>query len=323
MGYNVQTGKPKGTIPSMIWPTLRPFLCSMVCLGIFVVGSGQFPLLDPNDPQNTTPVLINDEMLAKPFYLRFGYAWLALFFVRYKYYFAWINAEGAQNVWYAGFEGFHQETGEPLGWEVSNNIDVVAFETAPNLKTLSAAWNKKTANWLSKYVYIRTGGSLATTYGMSAFWHGFYPGYYLFFLSIPIMAQCERIGRKKNIPLLCRSRDRQARSEMEFVRSNVYHRDVDLCGILSPILPTVSIRLEHQMLAIILLFGTYRVYCLLWYCEHLPDTTQKKKRKPRKRRNTQHMNLIIQLIARACKRYGSDQSNFIARKNRKRDLNNV
>lgn len=198
--YNAQTGKPKGTIPSMIWPTLRPFLCSMVCLGIFVVGSGQFPLLDPNDPQNTTPVLINDEMLAKPFYLRFGYAWLALFFVRYKYYFAWINAEGAQNVWYAGFEGFHQETGEPLGWEVSNNIDVVAFETAPNLKTLSAAWNKKTANWLSKYVYIRTGGSLAATYGMSAFWHGFYPGYYLFFLSIPIMAQCERIGRKKISP---------------------------------------------------------------------------------------------------------------------------
>merc|ERR1711865_26730 len=61
-------------------------------------------------------------------------------------------------------------------------------------------WDKKTANWLSKYVYIRTGGSLAATYGMSAFWHGFYPGYYLFFLSIPIMAQCERIGRKKISP---------------------------------------------------------------------------------------------------------------------------
>lgn len=199
--YDTKTGKPKGKIPSMVWPTLKPFLCSMVCLGIFVVGNGYFPLLDPSDPQHATPVLINDDMLAKPFYLRYGYAWLALFFVRYKYYFAWINAEGANNVWYAGFEGFDTKTGEPLGWEVSNNIDVVAFETAPNLKTLSAAWNKKTANWLSKYVYIRTGGSLAATYGMSAFWHGFYPGYYLFFLSVPVMAQCERIGRKKISPL--------------------------------------------------------------------------------------------------------------------------
>eukprot|EP00970_Alexandrium_tamarense_P019938 scaffold14643_cov1538-Alexandrium_tamarense.AAC.1 len=110
-----------------------------------------------------------------------------------------MNAEGASNIWYAGFEGF-DASGNPKGWEVSNNIDVIQFETAPNLKTLSAAWNKKTANWLAKYVYIRTGGSLFATYGMSAFWHGFYPGYYLFFMSVPMMAFCERIGRKKLTP---------------------------------------------------------------------------------------------------------------------------
>lgn len=194
-----KSGKPKGKIPSQVWPTLRPLLGSLLCLGVFVVGNGMYPLLDPTDPQHATPVVSTEEMLAKPMYERFAYSWLALFFIRFKYYFAWMNAEGANNIWYAGFEGF-DEKGEPKGWEVSNNVDVIQFETAPNLKTLSAAWNKKTANWLAKYVYIRTGGSLAATYGMSAFWHGFYPGYYIFFMSVPIIAFCERIGRKKLTP---------------------------------------------------------------------------------------------------------------------------
>jgi hypothetical protein len=171
----------------------------LLCLGIFVVGNGKFPLLDPTDPQHAIPVLISEAMLAKPMVERYAYSWLALFFIRFKYYFAWMNAEGANNIWYAGFEGF-DNNGKPKGWEVSNNIDVIQFETAPNLKTLSAAWNKKTANWLAKYVYIRTGGSLFATYGMSAFWHGFYPGYYLFFMSVPLIAFCERLGRAKLTP---------------------------------------------------------------------------------------------------------------------------
>lgn len=158
-----------------------------------------FPLLNPSDPQNADPILLGEEMMAKPVYRRYAYSWLALFFIRFKYYFAWMNAEGANNIWYAGFEGFDAK-GEPKGWQISNNIDVIRFETAPNLKTLTAAWNKKTANWLAKYVYIRTGGSLFATYGMSAFWHGFYPGYYIFFLSVPIISFCERLGRKKLTP---------------------------------------------------------------------------------------------------------------------------
>ena len=191
-----QNGKPKGKIPSNVWPTLKPFLTSLLCMGVFVVGSGMFPLLDPADPQNALPVILTPAFLEQPWFKRYAYTWVSLFFVREKYYFAWKNAEGANNIWYAGFEGF-DANGEALGWENSNNVDIVDFETAPSLKVLSAAWNKKTANWLSRYVYIRTGGSLAATYGMSAFWHGFYPGYYFFFLSVPLLTFCERIGKKK------------------------------------------------------------------------------------------------------------------------------
>ena len=70
--------------------------------------------------------------------------------------------------------------------KTSHNMDIVTFETAPDTSIMSRSWNKKTLAWLSKYVYMRNGGSLGAIYSTSAFWHGFYPGYYIFFLSVPL-----------------------------------------------------------------------------------------------------------------------------------------
>jgi len=195
-GTNVLGGTKK---PSNIIPTLKPFVISLLCMVVFVVGNGMFPLLDTTDPQNNTPVVLTEEFLAKPFTHRIAYTWLCIFFIRNKYYFGWKNAEGACNIWYAGFEGF-DENGKEKGWDNSNNMDIIGFEFATNLKNFSGAWNKKTSNWLARYVYFRTNGSLIATYALSAFWHGFYPGYYLFFLCVPFATICERLGRKKLTP---------------------------------------------------------------------------------------------------------------------------
>jgi len=197
--YN-KDGTLKHKVPSSFMSTLKPFVVSLLAMAWFVVGNGMVPLLDPTDPQRNTPPVLLPEMLAKPFYYRYAYTWIALMFVRGKYYFAWKNAEGANNIWHAGFDGFDEKTGSKKGWTNASNMDIFDFEFAHNIKTFSAAWNKKTAHWLAHYVYMRTGGSLAATYGMSAFWHGFYPGYYMFFLSIPIATACERIGKKKLSP---------------------------------------------------------------------------------------------------------------------------
>lgn len=86
------------------------------------------------------------------------------------------------------------------GWDNCCNISIFTFETASNIQTLSKDWNKKTSLWLTRYVYMRTGGSLIAVYGMSAFWHGFYPGYYMFFMSVPLLTLVERLGRKKISP---------------------------------------------------------------------------------------------------------------------------
>mmetsp|Transcript_41742 Transcript_41742/g.97752 ORF Transcript_41742/g.97752 Transcript_41742/m.97752 type:complete len:348 (+) Transcript_41742:695-1738(+) len=200
-----KNGKAKGKIPSNIMPTIIPFLCSLLNLGLFIIGNGYFPVLDPTDPQKNTPAFLSEKVLAYPWPMRYAYCWIALAFIRQKYYFAWKNAEGANNIWYAGFEGF-DEKGVAKGWDIASNMHIFGFEFATCLKDLSAAWNKKTANWLGRYVYTRTGGSLIATYGLSAFWHGFYPGYYMFFLTVPLITACERLGRKKISPRFVESK---------------------------------------------------------------------------------------------------------------------
>ena len=54
-----------------------------------------------------------------------------------------------------------------------------------------------TQKWLQRYVYQRTNDSVVATYFVSAFWHGFYPGYYLFFFSVASFTDMMRSWQKK------------------------------------------------------------------------------------------------------------------------------
>ena len=80
--------------------------------GVFLKLSAKFPVLDPTDPQNNTPYILTEEFFQNSFYTCFFHAWVGLFAVRQKYYFGWKNAEGAQNIWHAGFEGYDNKGNE-------------------------------------------------------------------------------------------------------------------------------------------------------------------------------------------------------------------
>lgn len=67
------------------------------------------------------------------------------------------------------------------------------------------AWNISVHMWLKYYVYLRLikrdkkGIQLVpiiSTFIVSAIWHGFYPGYYLFFLASGIMDYIFKLGSK-------------------------------------------------------------------------------------------------------------------------------
>ena len=59
-------------------------------------------------------------------------------------------------------------------------------------------WNIATSNWLRRCVYERVPPSMATvaSFTMSAVWHGFYPGYYLTFISCALWNETAKVLRR-------------------------------------------------------------------------------------------------------------------------------
>ncbi|CAM9814250.1 unnamed protein product, partial [Ectocarpus sp. 12 AP-2014] len=183
-------GKPH-PMPSNWAAALSKFGSGMLCLTLFQVGSGYFPLTG----------MRSSEVAGMPIPKRIMNAWITLFFVRMKYFFAWKTADGASVLGGFGFQGYGPD-GQVAGWDGVSNIDIMTFETSCNVATNTRAWNKRTQGWLERYVYMRTGNSLTATYFVSAFWHGFYPGYYLFFMSLPMITTAARAGKKKISPYM-------------------------------------------------------------------------------------------------------------------------
>ncbi|PWY83029.1 MBOAT family protein [Aspergillus heteromorphus CBS 117.55] len=108
---------------------------------------------------------------------------------RMKYYGVWALTEGACILSGMGYNGFDPTSGKVF-WNRLENVDPWSLETAQNSHAYLGSWNKNTNHWLRNYVYLRVTpkgkkpgfrASLAT-FGTSAFWHGFYPGYYLTFV---------------------------------------------------------------------------------------------------------------------------------------------
>lgn len=111
------------------------------------------------------------------------------FTTRTKYYGVWSLAEGACILSGLGYNGFDPKSGKVF-WNRLENIDPWSLETAQNSYGYLGSWNKNTNHWLRNYIYLRVTprgkkpgfrASLAT-FTTSAFWHGFYPGYYLTFI---------------------------------------------------------------------------------------------------------------------------------------------
>lgn len=111
------------------------------------------------------------------------------FTTRLKYYGVWSLTEGACILSGMGYNGFDPKTGKVF-WDRLENVNPWTIETAQNTYSYLGGWNKNTNHWLKNYVYLRVTpkgkkpgfrASLAT-FATSAFWHGFYPGYYLTFI---------------------------------------------------------------------------------------------------------------------------------------------
>mmetsp|Transcript_42040 Transcript_42040/g.164673 ORF Transcript_42040/g.164673 Transcript_42040/m.164673 type:complete len:254 (-) Transcript_42040:1207-1968(-) len=147
-------------------------------------------------------LLSDDKFLASGNVLtRFGIQLIAVTGFRMKFYSAWKFVEGAMIFSGIGFNGVNYESGEAK-WDRLEVIDVPGVDFAQSLRQSVAAWNKTTSLWLRKYIYERVPSpvNLYFTFFVSALWHGFYPGYYMVFMSMAVATAVHRKIRRNVRP---------------------------------------------------------------------------------------------------------------------------
>jgi lysophospholipid acyltransferase len=134
-------------------------------------------------------LLTGDEYMTYGFAHRVFILHMLGFTSRTKYYGVWALTEGACILSGMGYNGVDPVTGK-VSWDRLRNVSPWGVETAQNTRAYLGSWNINTNNWLRNYVYLRVTprgkkpgfrASMAT-FVTSAFWHGFYPGYYLTFV---------------------------------------------------------------------------------------------------------------------------------------------
>jgi lysophospholipid acyltransferase len=150
-------------------------------------------------------VLLEDGYMKHTFVRRLLVMYLVGFTARAKYYGVWMMAEGSCILAGLGYNGVDPTTGR-VSWDRLKNISPKEVELAQNCRGYLAGWNINTNKWLRNYIYLRVTpkgkkpgfrASLAT-FTTSAFWHGFYPGYYLAF----VLASFIQTVAKSKSPLL-------------------------------------------------------------------------------------------------------------------------
>eukprot|EP01111_Echinosteliopsis_oligospora_P010534 TRINITY_DN3300_c0_g1_i1.p1 TRINITY_DN3300_c0_g1~~TRINITY_DN3300_c0_g1_i1.p1 ORF type:complete len:506 (-),score=121.04 TRINITY_DN3300_c0_g1_i1:13-1530(-) len=182
----------KGKIPS----TIEPFLwCLAKAFGVlpFVVLSGMY----------TPREMLTPEWNTLPLWYKLGKMHILASLCRFKYYFAWSMSETACVASGMSFNGVDKEG--KAKWDRCTNVIITKIEFGQNIRDFSTYWNIYTSAWLKNYVYTRIKHKnpmvpTLATYLTSAFWHGFYPGYYFFFMGIGFLTEAAREARRKLRP---------------------------------------------------------------------------------------------------------------------------
>ncbi len=156
----------------------------------------------------TTPGFLNHS-----FGYRLAYLVLATELSFEHYYFGWSNAEGACTVAGLSYNGRDSATGKVL-WDRVDMVWLWTMRTAQNGAVVGRAWNVLGARWLRNTVYTRLCGKKSSTarrnaaqfatFLVSAFWHGFYAGFYLSFASFAYLNIASQMSTRYLRPIFIR-----------------------------------------------------------------------------------------------------------------------
>ncbi|KAJ2021800.1 Lysophospholipid acyltransferase [Coemansia sp. IMI 209128] len=139
---------------------------------------------------------------------------------RAAYYTAWKMSEGACVLAGLGFDGFDESDGSARWMDISN-VHIGSVELGTSIRELIDGWNIGTNTWLRHHVYLRimsstqsakhvsqssSAAATAMTFMVSAWWHGFYPGYYLTFVIAAFVSSAARTLRRNLNPLVAQTK---------------------------------------------------------------------------------------------------------------------
>ncbi|KAF3925581.1 hypothetical protein ABW21_db0204166 [Orbilia brochopaga] len=176
--------RKKRRIPRSGRKATRKAVTGLLWIGLFVKASVWW----------NVEFALSDDFLKYNIFRRIWYVYWMMLTVRLKYYGIWTLTEGACILAGLGYNGLDEN--KRIRWDRVRNVDPWAIETAPNSKALLEAWNQNTNKWLKNYVYLRVTPkgkkpgfrSSMATFGTSALWHGFYPGYYRVYIYLRIVS---------------------------------------------------------------------------------------------------------------------------------------
>ncbi|XP_003747942.1 lysophospholipid acyltransferase 1 [Galendromus occidentalis] len=145
-------------------------------------------------PKLTETELLSEWYGALPLLKKVFYLTLFSFLSRAQYYLVWKMSEAVCNS--SGYGYYVTPEGEEK-WDGADNIRIFKLETAPSLKVVLDNWNVSTQRWLKHVCYDRKVESKTVmTFFISAVWHGFYPGYFLAFMTCSLFVTASRKMRR-------------------------------------------------------------------------------------------------------------------------------
>jgi len=171
--------RKKRKIPRSATPAMWKMATGLAWILAFLQFSGYF----------YPGVVLSEKYKDMNLLVRIFYLHMLNFVTRMKYYGVWTLTEGACILSGIGYKGLNPKTGKS-DWGRLTNIKPLGVEFAQNSHAYLGNWNINTNVWLRNYMYLRVTpkgkkpgfrASMAT-FVTSAFWHGFYPGYYLAFV---------------------------------------------------------------------------------------------------------------------------------------------
>lgn len=163
---------------------LRTLLTGMMAFALFGATCQWHSLDDFLDPS----------IREKSLFSRLIVLYVFMLGMRCKYYGLWKLGESMCLL--NGF-GENEKTHE---WSNMSNVDIMGFEFATNYSTTARTWNCRIQQWLQYCIYERSNFNQFLVFMVSAFWHGFYPGYYIGFSLASFMTHVGRLAYKKVWP---------------------------------------------------------------------------------------------------------------------------